>query len=666
MSLISLATAALNQTPLDWSGNRQRIVDAIRTAREAEAQLLLLPELCVSGYGCEDMFHAEGLYDLAWQQVQSILPHTQGIVVALGVPVLHANHTYNAVALLVDERLAGLVWKQFLPNQNLFYEQRWFRAGAAGQQERFRWHNLECPLGDLFFDVGGVRVGFEICEDAWVPNRPGNRLAAQNVDLLLNPSASPFSFGKLATRRQLVADMARTTATTYAYANLLGNEAGRIIYEGCTLIAHGSSGVVAAGPIFSFAESQVTTATVDLAPNRLHRRQQQNVFQHPHSAAHCIFCPFSWQSLPSAPTTPPLPSEPPADKRVEFTQAVTLGLWDYLRKSCSRGFVISASGGADSSALIVLVWLMLQRAHQELGAATARDRLGAAWPEDLPTETGIAELMSHLLLTLYQASEHSSETTRRAARNVAESVGATHWEFDIQPLLKTHKHWVEQQLARPLDWQRDDIPLQNIQARVRAPGAWFLTNLRGALLLSTSNRSEAAVGYTTMDGDTAGSLSPLGGIDKAFLRQWLRWLEETGIDPVGPLPFLRGVNEQQPTAELRPAGAEQRDEEDLMPYAVLDAIERAAIRDRRLPLEIWQRLQPQFPALEPAQLARHIERFFRLWCRNQWKRERLAPSFHLDEENLDPKTWCRFPILSGNFETELEQLRIAVQQTNAL
>jgi NAD+ synthase (glutamine-hydrolysing) len=223
---------------------------------------------------------------------------------------------------------------------------------------------------------------------------------------------------------------------------------------------------------------------------------------------------------------------------------------------------------------------------------------------------------------------------------------------------------MERQLERPLDWQQDDLALQNIQARVRAPGAWLLTNLHGALLLSSSNRSEAAVGYATMDGDTAGGLSPLGGIDKAYLREWLRWLEQEGLAPIGPLPFLRCVNRQQPTAELRPLAAAQSDEDDLMPYHVLDAIERAAIREHRWPLEIWQDLQDRFPELQPIQLAHYIERFFHLWCRNQWKRERLAPSFHLDEENLDPKTWCRFPILSGNFETELEALRAAAHPTS--
>ena len=203
------------------------------------------------------------------------------------------------------------------------------------------------------------------------------------------------------------------------------------------------------------------------------------------------------------------------------------------------------------------------------------------------------------------------------------------------------------------------MALQNIQARARAPGVWMLANVTGALLVSTSNRSEAAVGYATMDGDTAGGIAPIAGIDKAYLRRWLVWLERQGPEGAGPVPALAAVNAQQPTAELRPATAGQTDEADLVPYDVLDAIERFAIRDRQTPLECWRRACGEFPGHGSAQLAVWVERFFTLWSRNQWKRERYAPSFHLDDENLDPKTWCRFPILSGGFARELAELRAA-------
>jgi NAD+ synthase (glutamine-hydrolysing) len=160
-----------------------------------------------------------------------------------------------------------------------------------------------------------------------------------------------------------------------------------------------------------------------------------------------------------------------------------------------------------------------------------------------------------------------------------------------------------------------------------------------------------------MDGDTCGGLAPLAGIDKAFLLEWLKWMEQTGPAGVGPLPALAAVNNQRPTAELRPAASGQTDESDLMPYRVLEAIEDAAIRDKLVPVEVFEVVRKEFPDYTPAELGAWVERFFALWSRNQWKRERYAPSFHVDDKNLDPKTWCRFPILNGGFERELAELR---------
>jgi NAD+ synthase (glutamine-hydrolysing) len=261
------------------------------------------------------------------------------------------------------------------------------------------------------------------------------------------------------------------------------------------------------------------------------------------------------------------------------------------------------------------------------------------------------------LTCVYQSTRNSGEVTRNAARAVAAALGAEYFEFDVDRVVEEYKSLVTRGIGRELDWKTDDLALQNVQARVRAPGVWMLANIRSALLLSTSNRSEAAVGYATMDGDTSGGLAPIAGIDKAFIRRWLRWCEKQGPDGIGPQSELAVVNDQAPTAELRPPSSKQTDEDDLMPYELLDAIERAAIRDKQSPKEILLVMQAEFPHYSRDKLVAWIERFFRLWSRNQWKRERYAPSFHLDDENLDPKTWCRFPILSGGYERELAELR---------
>ncbi|MCA9078624.1 MAG: NAD+ synthetase, partial [Planctomycetaceae bacterium] len=161
--------------------------------------------------------------------------------------------------------------------------------------------------------------------------------------------------------------------------------------------------------------------------------------------------------------------------------------------------------------------------------------------------------------------------------------------------------------------------------------------------------------YATMDGDTCGGISPIAGIDKAFLRQWLKWLETIGPHGLSPISELAIVNRLEPTAELRPASSEQTDEGDLMPYDLLDAIEHHAIGEKRSAHEVLACVRVKFD-YEDAQLLGWVRRFFELWSRNQWKRERYAPSFHVDDKNLDPKTWCRFPILSDGFRSELSDL----------
>jgi NAD+ synthase (glutamine-hydrolysing) len=326
-----------------------------------------------------------------------------------------------------------------------------------------------------------------------------------------------------------------------------------------------------------------------------------------------------------------------------------------MRKSRSKGFVLSLSGGADSTAVAVLIHLMVTLGVGELGRERFLAKIG--YVPGIAEKPDVKAIVGALLTCAYQATRNSGDVTRNAASGVAHDLGARYHEFDIDPLFEGYVAMVSQALGRPISWETDDIALQNIQARVRSPGIWMLANIAGALLLTTSNRSEAAVGYATMDGDTSGGLSPVAGIDKAFLREWLGWMEVAAPLGTQPLPILGLVNRQQPTAELRPAAEAQTDEKDLMPYPVLDAIERAAIRDKKMPVEAFHLMRALFgERYADAELGLWVKRFYRLWCQNQWKRERYAPSFHLDDENLDPKTWCRFPILSGGFERELAEL----------
>ena len=661
MNTLHVAAAVLNQTPLDWRHNLENVRGAIQEARVLGVSVLCLPELCLTGYGCEDAFHSSNTLRRAWSALMDLLPVTGDMVVTVGLPVLHQNAVFNCAALVANGRLLGLVPKRHLAGDGIHYEPRWFKAWPAGVVDS---HPLpgggEVPIGDLHFDLGGVRLGFEICEDAWVANRPGAVLAGFGVDLILNPSASHFAFGKIEVRKRFVLEGSRAFGVTYLYANLLGNEAGRAIYDGGALIASAGR-LVASGPRFGFQDRRLTTATVDLDATRM--GQARSASFRPDLTGDtpgCVRAGFDWTA--SVPVKPgrrdPEHGDPweqgGAVKEEEFSRAVALALFDYLRKAKAGGFAVSLSGGADSAAVAVLVRLAISGALAELGSDGMRHRLShlRRLPESLDDRT----LTGLLLTTAYQPTENSGPVTCEAARVVAAALGAHHCELDVSAVHQGYLEVVERAIGRPLEWATDDIALQNIQARVRSPGIWMLANLNGSLLLSTSNRSEAAVGYATMDGDTSGGLCPIAGIDKDFLRHWLRWMESTGPLEFNAIPELGAINRQAPTAELRPPGAHQTDEDDLMPYDLLDAVERAAIRDKRAPVEVWELMRLQFPRFTPGQLAVWVERFFRLWSRNQWKRERYAPGFHLDDENLDPKTWCRWPILSGGFEVELEEL----------
>jgi NAD+ synthase (glutamine-hydrolysing) len=662
MNRVHVGVATLNQTPLDFDGNRARIAAAIAEARARGVTLLCLPELCITGYGCEDMFHARWVHARAMRVLHELAEETRGLITCLGLPVEHRGGVYDGVAVVVDGAVRGFVAKKHLAGDGIHYEPRWFRPWPEGVRTALRHGDGELPIGDLRFDVGGLRVGFEVCEDAWVAARPGVELAEAAVDVIVNPSASHFAFGKQEVRRRLVEEGSRAFFVTYLYANLLGNEAGRVIYDGGAMIADDGA-IVAESRRLGYAPFELVTAVID--PERARTRRGRTTSYEPSVEDDPLFVhvPFGFPELAPRPPgsvavgeraapRPPVARAFPERKEEELARALALALFDYLRKSRAQGYVVSLSGGADSAACACLVHLMVRFAEAELGLEGLKRAL--AHVRGVEAAADARAVVRRLLTTAYQSTRNSGPVTREAARAVAEAVGAEHHELDVDALVAAYTALAEQALGRPLTWEGDDKTLQNVQARARGPSVWTLANAKGALLVATSNRSEAAVGYATMDGDTAGGISPIAGVDKAFLRTFLRWLEREGPAGVGPLPALAAVNAQAPTAELRPPAEAQTDEGDLMPYPILDAIERLSIGDKLGPAETLDYLAALFPEVPRATMRAHLERFYRLFAQNQWKRERYAPSFHVDDENLDPKTWCRFPILSGGFAGALD------------
>ena len=250
-----------------WATNARHIRAALDAALDAGVGILCLPELCITGYGCEDMFFSAGIQATALDMLQELVPETKGLIACFGLPVFHEGAVYNAAALACDGRLLGLVAKQHLAGDGIHYEPRWFRRWPAGVVSSVEIGGQDYPLGDVLFDCGGVRIGFEICRDAWVADRTGAKLAQRGADILLNPSASHFAFAKQKIRERFVLEGSRAFCVSYAYANLLGNESGRAIYDGGTLLATNGK-MLASGPRFSFADWLLTTAVIDVDSTR--------------------------------------------------------------------------------------------------------------------------------------------------------------------------------------------------------------------------------------------------------------------------------------------------------------------------------------------------------------------------------------------------------------
>jgi NAD+ synthase (glutamine-hydrolysing) len=613
MQRIKIGGATLNQIPFDWNNNTNNIIEAITAARDESIRLLLLPELCITGYGCEDTFLSEWLSAEALIQLEKIRPYCDNITVAVGLPLRIDHTTYNGAAVISNKKILGITLKQNLALDGVHYEPRWFKPWLYNAVSTISINGQDTEVGDLIYTVEGMKFGFEICEDAWRKRRrPGYRLRDRGVNLILNPSASHFAMSKSVLReKEVVIDGSSMFECAYVFVNHLGNEAGRMIYDGDIVIAQRGA-LLAVNRRLSFRNFNLLATTID--------------FNNPLNSVH-------------------VPSKDSKDKNEELARAVALGLFDYLRKSKAKGFVLSLSGGADSSCCAVLVAEMVKRAADEIGwkkfcevLSLNENEIGGDWKK----------AVGKLLTCAYQGTKNSSTHTFDAAQQLAESIGAEfhHWTIDEE--VSSYSQKIERAIGRKLSWENDDVTLQNIQARARSPIIWMLANIQKAVLLTTSNRSEGDVGYATMDGDTSGSFAPIAGLSKPFILQWLRWAE-TGLQQYG----LHAVNNLQPTAELRPLERNQTDESDLMPYRVLEEIERHAIMQRKSPMQVYEAMKADY---DPAILKGYIRKFFRLWAANQWKRERLAPSFHLDDLNVDPRSWCRFPILSSGFAHELEHL----------
>lgn len=636
MQNLKISAISINTTPLDFTGNVAILNACIQSKEAKDSDILLFPELSLSGYGCEDAFYRPELWEKAFEKLQSLRQHSIGKIILVGLPIFKEGFLYNCIAVLFDGKFRALVPKMHLAHTGVHYETRWFHSKKEFINEVFLYEGNSIPFGNFIFNFQGSRFAIEICEDSWSNFKPSLWYAENGVDILFSPGASHFAFGKQKVRKTMFSESSRNQNNLVVYTNLNGNESGRIIFEGGSLFVE-SGKVVKEGDRLFFADFHITS--YEYSPERI-RASRAKEFR---STSNSISANKIPEIYLESRTTLPFRDERTFSYHLntfstnyteyeEFTKAVSLGLFDYLRKSKTGGYTLSLSGGADSAICALLVKSMVVLAKQERGA-------GAFISKNIDEKK--------LLITLYQKTENNSTITETIAAKLAEELGVIHYSISIDSAVQESIQLIEEALGTKLNWKTDDLALQNIQARVRSPLVWLLANINGHLLLSTGNRSEASVGYTTMDGDSSGSVCPLSGVSKEFL---LRFLDDIQIGNnrfITPKESIRMLRDTKPTAELRPLAEHQEDEKDLMPYPILQVIEDSLINkglSEELTLQI---LKEMFPKESQENLREKISKFKRMFAQSQWKRERLPPGFHLDMYGIDPKSSYRFPILSN-------------------
>jgi len=612
---IKLASSNLNQTPLNWKRNYRNIKTSISESINNKIEILCLPELATTGYGCQDLFFSNWLIKKSDELLIKISKLCKSITVIIGHPLIFKGKIYNSCCIIRDCKILGFFIKSNLPNDGIHYEKRWFEPWVLGKKDEIKFNKKKYPIGTIQIKYNKkIILGFEICRDSWDKKRPANYIKSNNNLIIFNPLASHYAFKKFEFRKNQVIQSSKNFNCTYMSVNLLGNESGKVIFEGDTILSQKGK-LLDISKRFSFKNYLLNCYEIDLVNDKKR---------------------FSYKKL---------------NEFEEFINAFSLAIADYLSKSNSNGYALSLSGGLDSSSIAILIYEMIKRFIIEMGEEKTLKRFNLNKIDfSKNINQNVKNICNKIFFTAYQKTKNSSKLSFKSANKIAKIIGSTHYTWSIDDEVESIIKKISKQTKVKYSWRKNDIALQNIQARVRSPFIWFIANTNNLLLLSTSNRNESSVGYSTMDGDSSGSIAPIAGVDKIFLRKLLTYiLKKYDYKPISNVLSLK------PSAELKPLKFDQQDEKDLMSYKLLSKIEKYAVRDKLSPKEIIIKMKG-YKKYSNKDLVNGIKIFFNLFGKNQWKRERTAPSFHFDEYSVDSSLWLRMPILSNNFKEEIENL----------
>ncbi len=483
-----IALAQINSVVGDLDGNRDRILARLAEARAADADLVLFPELAVTGYPPEDLLLRPGFLRAADKSLRQIAAAATGIAVAVGTPLLDRD-LFNACAICADGEVRTYYRKRFLPNYGVFDEDRYFQSGRDLVLLRF----------------GETLVGPTICEDVWQPGPPATDLALAGAHVVVNLSASPFHVGKGAEREQMLATRARDNSCWIAFVNAVGGQ-DELVFDGHSVVFDEEGEVVARAPSF-----EETLLVVDVDPSTAIARRLRDarrralLRERADPDAPVVELPAAPARAPVTPTVAPL-----LDDVEQMRLALELGLRDYVDKNGFRDVVLGISGGIDSA----------------LTAALAAEALG-------PDRVHCVSMPSR----------YSSDETQSDARRVAESVGAHFLELPIEGIVGTIGEALEPAFAGT----EPGLAEENVQSRIRGLLVMALSNKFGWLPLATGNKSEFSVGYATIYGDMAGGFALLKDVYKTDVYRLARHLNERS----GRELIAESIIERAPSAELR-------------------------------------------------------------------------------------------------------------------
>lgn len=633
MRLVKIGVGCVSPRVGDLGGNRALLQELIDHARDDGVTLLCTPELGISGYSLGDRVLWDDFPDRCFDEVERLAARCTDIDVFVGTPASDESRIYNGLALVSGGEIVGITLKQFLPNYGIFYEGRQWTGWSQGAT---RIRGL--PAGELLYRLPYGIVGAEICEDAWSVNAPSRRLALHGAEIIVNGSASPFTAGKQARRRRIVAGAADALMAAYAYANLLGCDSSRLVFDGGGMIAAPGHRLTE-GERLSPEAWTLATAVVDLdaleslrTANSTWRTTTQRADPDPtrpelvpvmraHRALEATEAPVQPGDTYFLPASQPTHSST-EDLLDDILDALAIGVRDYfVRAEAFDRILVALSGGRDSALTLVAAW----RAVLALpGGGDPAQRIACRY---LPTK------------------QFSSSDTRLAAVDIANELGVEMNVISIQEEFELAQRVLERMVGDTAEIK--PVALENAQARIRGAMMLNWANCVNGLVLVTSNMSEFAVGYYTTGGDNQGGFAPISGIPKTLVNRLLERAAERWS-----LSSIQGILALTPSAEL---SKDQSDEAELMPYPVLDDILFLFASDRRTPVDVWRLVCTKYPDEDPERLRGWVAQFVRLFAQNQWKRDQSPVGLKMLELDLDPTTGFRFPVLQS-LEDDLERL----------